>query len=273
MAGFYPDVPGHRFAYHLDGTVGFVANHAFTTLHTDPTISQVNMDRLNSPIYTSFLYYYESIGFIFPESRVVTGYAMRFSHVSSFMGMEFSINTSNGIDGDWTNIGHANRLIMEVGSIVDYRLAINTIDPIEAKAVRFRYLGNSDKYNIHIYGHISESQDIEYLKLWHPTLDEELSGHYFDFAEIYHGANRPSRPFRVKNISSSKDASSVSLAKIESPNSVMFSSNNAEFLPSLNIGDIPADSVSDLVYLKFDPGVDVLGLGETIIEISAESWT
>lgn len=292
MAGNYPDVPGPRMAYHLDGTVGFLTSSPWGSPPTQLTPQQ--MLALNNESTSSALGTYgpnqsRGIGLIFPELRDLSGIIM-IDSVSGPSGggtpgaLEWSPNSTNGIDGDWTTIT-SNYPRLAPPSKVGMRTQIMALDVTGAKAIRYRgqAAGGSNQITtvgLHVYGRISAGQTPDRLRLWHPTLDEEVSGAYFDWGDVARGSSATIN-FRVKNNSATLAAVGITVG-VEHPTDASPSLTDQIRLSTAssptvegqkNLGDLNPGEISEIVTLHrdLDPAAQ-LSLWWSLITAEATSW-
>jgi hypothetical protein len=129
---------------------------------------------------------------------------------------------------------------------------------------------------LHLYGSPSSAPDR--LRIWHPSLDQEVGGAYFDWGNVPRGAVLQ-RQFRVKN-GRSLTAKSVSLsveALTEASPAVVpmyaFSLDGATWSSSLVLGDLAPGATSAVVTVRFtcDPTAQ-LGLWTQRIVATAAQW-
>lgn len=230
MAGNYPDAPGTKFAYDADGSVGFYMQPT-----TPVALSGANLLALNGESNASAVVQYspatgtQYMGIIFPQLRTVTGYWVNAwtdqgGGVSN-LGFQYSANTTNGADGTWTSAesfqigtnGGATTYARDtpVAPGITWRTTVRTLgSPITGcKAIRLGLSSASNKFQgwngLHLYGTITAATDR--LTLWHPTLDQELSGAGLDFGDIIRSTTTD-KTFRVKNTSATLTANSILLA-------------------------------------------------------------
>ena len=213
MAGNYPDVPGHRMAIDRDGSsvVYINASNVITTL-TAGQITTVNNE--NADAY--------SIGpgsmvVIFPELRDLAGYFMQNNDntgrgaAGGWTTIQVSSDTTNGLDGTWTTIA-SNVLVSQVNTTTpQYRTTLTTSAQNGIKAVKGYTNIAGAVTTIHLYGSITAGQNPDRLALWHPTLDQQVGGAYFDWGDAKQGTTA-TRTFRVKNLSATLTANSVQLS-------------------------------------------------------------
>lgn len=231
MAGFYPDVPAPRLAYDRDGTVGFVIDLSTNSVSQ---MSAGNLVTLNDESSGSILlinagnstmdYAY---GLIFPELRNIIGVRNFHSGFGQTGGgsLQYTTNSSNGVDGTWTSIGATGYSDVTTGfSSTVLRTGITAISMLGVKGFRIRRnvgpnFGANSWYalTLHLYGSISAGQTPDRLRMWHPALDEPLDdntsadGAYLDWGDVVRSTTQD-RTFRVKNNSSTLTANSINIA-------------------------------------------------------------
>lgn len=234
MAGFYPDVPGPRMAWDTDGSIAAELNAAATAINgvlspadcstlNDESTAEIAPAGSDSSSLTWF-------SIMFPEPRdivgVLTSHRNGRGNENGTVTVEVSSDTTNHLDGVWaeavgsptSNVGPR---ISNRGGL--FRTGIRSVSGSNVVGVRFG-LRQSDNASdrllriqaIHIYGSMTnpavDSQD--QLRLWHPTLDEEIvDGAWFDWGDVPRGIPGidETRQFRVKNESATLTANTVSL--------------------------------------------------------------
>lgn len=268
MAGVYPDVPAQRLAYDIDGTAVFSNN---ITVGTVSLLSESQKQALNDEnSNTSITSFGENrIVFIFPEITKIYGYLWNFSGSFSLNApvISYSANTTNGIDGTWTNLPTPSNVS---SSSPTYRASITTLaTPLDMKGIRF-YL--TDTYGgsyytvyysgIHLYGIPNVAQKLDF---WHPTLDERITPAYFDFGDVAQGTSSV-KTFRLKNFStqSAADVSiSINVLTEKNPTTAsqhLLSLDNINWYPYIDLletGNIAInsvnsspDNISPVIYFK-----------------------
>lgn len=262
MAGFYPDVPGHRFAYHVDGTKIFLLNAA-TSILTEVTSQAATLnnegdDYVSGEGNTSII-------FVFPEARNLQGYFVakyNSGNRNYTMGtMHVSTDTTDGLDGTWTVLVNPTSYTIASDSIVpNFRSSIATSSASNIKGVKFDYSSGYDVDGfraIHFYGNIPLTESPDRLAFWHPTLDSQLDGAYFDWGDDVQGQSY-TKKFRIKNNSSSKTANSIMLSSGTQTGSMAidFSTDGSTYTSSLNIGNLAPGAMSGELYARRSVAAD-----------------
>lgn len=268
MAGFYADVPGPRLPYDRDGSIAYgwnLTNGTFNMFSTE-TLREINdEDSVDVGSLVGFTGNTDIryVIFMFPELKNIVGWYLNINSTSSWtqQNIETSVDTTNGIDGTWV-VRQANWAgLSSGGSVVPtYRTAINAVTWSGIKGVRFgftSFAGGVDgpRFNaIHFYG--SPAASAPRLALWHPTLDQEVTGAYFDWGDVP-TSTAATRNFRVKNLSSTQTAQSVGLtmeALFDTSPTVVgqhtFSPDGTTFTSTLNIGSLAPSTISSVLTLK-----------------------
>jgi hypothetical protein len=211
----YPALPDHRMAYDRDGTIGFqidLDTNTVAQLSTAElqTINNEAMDWVSARNHASHASY---TGLIFPEHRDITAYFLANNGGAIANDLRTSPDTTTGLDGTWTSRIPSyipTQTIVSPG----YRNAIQVVSWTGIKALRFTagaFFDNDSIYALHLYGNISTGETPDRLRLWHPTLDQEVDGDYFNWNDIQRGSSG-TKQFRVKNNSSTLTASAITVA-------------------------------------------------------------
>ena len=208
---------------------------------------------------------------LFPELRDLVGYLAHatYSFGGSLGALQVSSDTTNGIDGTWTTV--LTNFASTGSSKTAMRTGIQSLNRTNVKGVRFT-IGITDPntgayfYTIHLYGQPSAGQAPDRLRIWHPTLDQEVGGAYFDWADVARSTSH-ARQFRVKNSSGTYQANNVTLSTNILTNSTPSLGNQITYdmgggpAASLNIGSLSPGQISSVITasLNVDPAMS-LGL-------------
>lgn len=278
MAGTYPDPPGHRLAYHIDGTVVVIANRAFNTVKG--TASTLEMNGINSDHIGSNRFDGDNaLAFIFPHLMDLTGVLVNLNVSRTGYYMEVSSNTTNGIDGSWRTASISGFHARDLTGVL--REGIYVMNETGVRAIRLNEATSAAaKRNIHLYGSISPDSDAEKLNIWLPYDDQKASPAYLDWGDIRRGEYRHSQ-FRVKNISRSKAAIGnaiefEALTPSGSKTSVTgheLSSDGIIFSPTLNLPPLQPEEISDLIHVRYNTGaLDSVGAKWCYAKLMVEEW-
>lgn len=274
MAGYYPDVPGNRFAYHLDGTKVYTIDNTNTL--TDITAQAATFNDEDGDYYgtPSMI----SLMFLFPELRDVNGYFYLDNWSGGWNSLQVSTDTTTGLDGTWTTA--INPWIKDTSISTpapDYRTKINPLSASSVKALKFNFnaMTNSRLYVLHLYGSIPPTSNPDRLIFWEPVNNNATGGAYFDWGDLIQGSSQ-TKQFRIKNNSSTKTANSITLsAGVETYGmSAAFSLDNVTYSATLNIGTLAPGAISSVIYVKRTvPANEPLQLQAIHYKASAASWT
>lgn len=276
MVGLYPDIPGARMAYDVDGTLGFNINSAGTSI---VAVSGANMRALNKTapgdVITVTTNGYLSL--IFPENRDIVA-VMRSGSGNCIV--QTSTNTTNGFDGTWTQLlagGNAG-----TSPEVVYRTGITTASVSNIKAIRFQASTGTNwgARGLHIYGQPSASGDR--LEFWHPTLDQALrvTPAHLDYGD-HPRSSSTDKSFRVKNLSATLTAGSITLGTDAVTDTaptklseLTMNYNGGAFGATASIASLAPGAISEVANLRYAPGSgSSLGLWQQRLTAVASSWT
>lgn len=217
MAGLYPDAPGRLFQYDTDGSQAFYINNSgvlvlLTTAEAQTLLNEATDVYVNLGVSTSTY-----LGVIFPELRDLAGYFVYTSNNGNStitpQEMATSANTTNGIDGTWTTV--LNPWTRDTSITASAWRTVRTQVAAGIKAVRFRGTTTVSTTGgwgaMHLYGSIPAASTPDRLTLWHPTLDQELSGAGLDFGDVMRSTTYD-KTFRIKNRSATLTANSILLS-------------------------------------------------------------
>lgn len=287
MAGSYPDVPGRRFAYHLDGTMFVYRTAAGSIVDLTSSLAQLN-DHDNSSVFVigneSSTVGGRHFTFVFPELRNIDGYfiygVQTFSEFT-VQAVETSVDTVDGSGGTWTQVAAS----WAIGGTLNpaWRSGITSLSASGIKGLRFRYTWTTgsgsrqmDWRCIHLYGSVVAGENPNRLRAWHPTLDQEVSAAYFDFADIAQGTML-TKQFRVRNDSATLTANNITLSQDDTNGGGMgltFSTDGTTFTSPLVIGNIAPNTSSSLLYVRRTVGAaEAVQLRSSVIKAIAASWT
>jgi hypothetical protein len=290
MAGSYPDAIGPRVPYDRNGSVGIVYDTGSGTLSQ---LSQSQMTGINdessagSQVSLSGGGTQFWVGFIFPTPIDFMGYFILWRGTKSQWTdgpIQVSTNTTNFMDGTWTQIAASHTTTSPVSP--GYRNAQTAVAASGIKAIRFRYTsgGGAISYGwaaVNLYGKPSTTTDR--LELWHPTLDQPLTDTpaYFDYGDVSRGTGAIERDFRIKNLSSSLTASTITVG-VEaltdaSPTYVsqtQFRYNGGVYGSSASLGALGPGSISLPFTAKLDTlSTAALGLWAQRYYAQAAGWS
>jgi hypothetical protein len=276
MAGNYPDVPGPRIAYDRDGSVAFYV-HPYTgeVFQLNPTNTRTIADDSASGV--DAVGDVGRFGVIFPVAHDLVGIYLAVT-ANNWL-MEVSADTTNGVDGTWTQVGPS-PFPNNDGQPTTQRSSIQSLAANGVKAVRSSRLTGGDFFTIrtlHVYG--SPSSPPDRLRIWHPSLDQEVGGAYFDWGNVPRGAVLQ-RQFRIKNgrsLTAQGVSVSVETLTEASPPVVpmyAFSLDGTTWSANLALGNLGPGATSAVVTARLacDPAAQ-LGLWAQRIVATATGWS
>lgn len=277
MAGFYPDVPGARIPYDVDGTVWYNVSGAPPPV----LISAANVAAMNDESDTTLSSPSDggTVMCIFPDFRDITHMCV-ICHASG-ISTQISADTTNGTDGTWV-AGPSFPSRTNVSVNPTYRTAIDTVNLTNVKAIKFTF-GFGGAYTsriraIHMYGKWSSLND--FLFGWHPTLNQALIGADLDFGDAMQGTTA-TKTFRIKNNSSTQTANNVLIsdealtnATPDIPTQYDYSLDGTNFSQTVTIPSIAPNGISPIITLRRNTAANAaLGLHALRIKAVPGSWT
>ena len=198
---------------------------------------------------------------------------------------QYSTDTTNGADGTWTDI--PNYVTPGESAKPGYRDEVTIPASVVENVVAVRFGNtiasrNQNRYRtMHVYGYLRGDDRLE---LWHPTLDQRLPGDHFDLGNYARGGSAVDVDFRVKNLSGTKTANTVSLERyvntdtgaaptVESWHELAYDGGAFGAGP-LSLGNLAAGAISDVCTLRRQPPSDAaLGLWTGHLFADADSWS
>ncbi len=313
MSGLYADVPGHRFAYDVDGTL-VRSRGALGQWQTIPPATAALMNDEDEADWMSWstgttgqggssggLYLntgddrnggQSPLTFVFPQARTLLGYFARATVSVGNQGyfpqmLQVSTDTTDGSDGNWTTI--LNPWVYSTSLIVPRQR--DAIQPITGadniKGVRFNINkagsatdGNdwTRLYALHLYGLVVGSNNG--LRFWHPTNDVEVGGAYFDFGDLPQGTVT-TKQFRLKNTSAQQANNTVISAESNDTGIIAalaagmtFSQDNSAYAATQTVTAIAAGAISPVLYARRTVGAaEVSSTRAARIKAVPGSWS
>jgi hypothetical protein len=224
---------------------------------------------------------------VFPEPRDVAGLfisgAAAAGTGTSSGSWQYSLDTTNGLDGTWTTAVAAYSI--PYFAVPGYR---TNILPVTLSAVRgVRWARNAiGSYTaivgaFHVYGAVTAAAG-DRLAIWHPTLDQVAPGTLFDWGDVPRNTTS-TRTFRVKNLSTSKTAGAVRAAMSSLPTEAsptvigqhLLSADGSTWLSQLTLGDMAPGAISGVLSLRrttpsnAQPGLYIM----RVFAESTTTWT
>lgn len=205
MAGNYPDVPAPRFAWDEDGCSVVTYDSTTGPIIAEYPAGDAVLVSLNDEGQGAVVDNRIYLVVVFPELRDISAYYLL--GTKAVTKIESSTDTTNGLDGTWVTEVTGGE---SASGTTNMRDDIKTLSATGIKALRFHGASGMDWQVIHLYGEIATGESPDRLQFWHPTLDEEIDGAYFDWDDVARGESTD-RDVRIKNNSSTLTAESVSV--------------------------------------------------------------
>lgn len=272
MAGNYDDPPGHRIPYDRDGTLRIRTNRGATVVNgTGGSLAGLNSEDTSAyqNIYNERLV----LRFPVPIDIVALGWACYESFGTYYW--QWSPDTTNGVDGQWTTIGTLPRQ----NSQPTLRNNIIDADLTGVAALRWWADGHTGATanNIHLYGSPTDEQ--ESLILLDDTADVRVDPVELDLADVPRETSRDV-VFRVMNnasVTANDVVVSIQFLTDGSPSVVPLHTLSLDgdlFEATVTISQLAPGAISDPVYLRQALADDApLGLRWGRIVAAAGSWT
>lgn len=295
--GLYPDAPSRRVAWDRDGSVLTAMTYdatAFAGILSAATRQALNDESENTSGFASgFFSAGASWAVLFPVAYTIVGWYLGFgklaSPASDLRGKEpylqWSPNTTNGIDGTWTtlaNLSSAGGAVQFDNPLKMRQNIVQTGGPlVSARGMRFGMrdlsaFGSCLCTSWHMFG---TRADTTRLAIWDGAVNQEHPGPYFDFAEVTRGLTY-TKTFRVKNLSAlTANGVVVSLETLtpQVPDvlaQLRFTTDGVNYFSSINIGNLAPGALSAVITLRYivDPAA-ALSLGWQRILAIASSFS
>jgi hypothetical protein len=310
--GFYPDPPSRRMAYDEDGTIVLSVLDTSSTIKEFSTLERKTINSEDNSGSSSNRVNVEQtpfwITFIFPERRYVTHYyaaIQKTYHYQSIAGgeVQWSNNTTNGVDGDWSTVatsfilnsnnGNGQTYPLTTPGFPDMRLALQTL-PIEGvRAIRFFVytsggLASGGKaaniFSINLYGHKFAGETPHRIDFAYADGAELMQD--FDYGDQPRGTARIWSPISGFNVSSGLYLRNRSPDKVATDvtitmenlhsnmiNRLTLSKDNSSYGTQLFYTSIQPLQIIGPVYVKHDvPAETTLGLYTARLRITVGEW-
>lgn len=306
--GFWPDPPSRRMAWDEDGTVALLVKG---TLESAIELSSVQKKALNDEDPSSMKAPEVGFGktsthymtFIFPEKRNITHYyaviQKHYHYSSSSAGVvQWSNDTTNGIDGTWTtvanqwvhnsnNSGGARTPLTSPG-FPDSRTELQAFPVAGVKAIRFYFTDSQGQesyiHTFHLYGHKAAGETPHRIDFCYEDGSELVQD--FDFGDQPRGSVRTWTPAFTYNIGSglflrnrSPDKVAhdvvISLQNLSGDmiNRLSLSKDNISFGTQISYTEIQPLQIVGPVYVKHDvPDITSMGLYTSRLKLVVGEW-
>jgi len=282
----YSAFPDRGIPYHIDGTVIKMIN---STTGVVKTFTSEELAELNDFDYSSIVVYPSVPNYcvvFFPELRDITAIFGTLSQRNlattiswlAISGLQGSADTTNGLDGTWSNATVA-AYPPAVNGLDSWRKSIKPVSGLDGvKAIRFSWvLGSTSFYGLyilHLYGHKTSGETIHDIQF----LDAEDGDAEYAIPQDF--GDRPAgtsvqHQIKVKNASSTLTASTVTLT-VEDANDLVRISDDpgGPWETSMVIASLAANTKSDVIYIKCETPAAPTPLGpqKPLIKVTVGSW-
>lgn len=280
MAGSYPDVPGYRFPYDQDGTIAIWYNNPPPLLATPSELRGLNND-FPETSWGRAGTVPSHVCFLFPEKRNITGIILNREATTNNLSLEWSNDTTSGLDGTW-NVAIAPYTGISSVDKLRLRLDVTSLAITDCTAIRFAATFSITQQrnlrNLHIYGSIASTESPDRLRIVDLT-DDDIAAQ-LDFGNLAQRASA-TRQFKVINNSSSLAANNITVsldAPTDSSPSLIgqyqISTDNVAFANAVNIGTLAPGTESGTMYIRNNVAPNMpLSIWSARIIANAVSWS
>lgn len=216
----------------------------------------------------------------FPEKRDLDGF---FLAADKPVKVDVSTDTTNGLDGTWTNVKSTYTPPFTPASPA-YRQQIQSITALGIRAVRmtfdYAFFATRTLKAFHVFGEQVPGANPNRLTLWHPTLDQRVTPAYFDWGDTPRSSSAD-KQFRVKNLSDTLTANSIRVAQDvlsdatpSVPGQHTLSTDGVTFLAQVNVGNLAPGAISGVVtFRRNTPSNAQLGVWTHRVFAEANTWS
>ena len=287
----WPALPGTRAVYEKDGSIVLQWGNAYAM----KTFTQSEMALINghgSGVGAGAVGGSQTtIAIAFPEPRDLKGIFLSTAGENNVGTWQVwtSADTSNCIDGTWTNQGSFTNDPHSGSVQTIYRASINAFPVNGIRGVRlignaggYTFQGGPTIYAFHVYADISGATAGHRLQLWHPTLDRPLTATELDWGDTPRGSSAD-KTFRVKNMSGTLTATGVTVTPYNtssanaspSPSTLMsLSTDGSTFGSSINVGSLSPGSITPVYTVRrIIPDTYGLGPWQPALWADATAWS
>ncbi len=266
-----------KLQYDRDGSVGFFRSGAavLRALIAGEMTSLNGESGFDTVVDTTASGTGVTIGVIFSTLYDVTGFWTNSVPGSAYGLLETSVDTTTGIDGTWVT----QAATYSSSGIFRFGIALLALTGIKAIRITSTNGATGRTYyrNFNVYGIPTAPNALDRLRIWHPTLDQELAT--LDFGSPAAGSTYQVT-FRVKNNSNVLYANSVVLSAeaLTEPSptvvSVLTLSQGAGFASTQTITQIAPTAISPVCTLRLTASeAAVPGLWRQRLKAVAGTWT
>lgn len=285
----YSAIPDRAIPYHIDGSVIKIIN---ATTGVVKSFSSAEMLEMNDYDYTNTTFtsgYEHYLVVFFPELRdihaffgvlSVPDYAPAYHSPVAMDHLEWSADTTNGLDGTWTAATVSGGYPVVTCLLDDWRKGIKLVTGIAgAKAIRCKTGDASHRmdgvYILHLYGHKTAGQTPDDIIF----LDAENSD--AEFAADLDFGDRPAgtsliRQIKVRNTSATLTANTLVVTVVDPVDNIRVSdSASGPWTTSQSFATLAPATSSAIIYVKCETAAPPTPLGPMRAPIKAVvgAWT
>lgn len=257
---------GHRLAYDRfgDGFYFILEDDVSPTALTPTEVRALNNENEDVAFTVSAVSGLKTkiVGLLFDLPVTLTGYNVVALDSGSWMGFEKSTDTTDGMDGTWTEVEDpASGAYLDGAVNPEFLTRTKVLEGvINVRGVRLLHNGNTDidMLSFHVYGGPGTLADPDRMRIWSPTEEEVIDANGLNFGNSPRRSSADLR-FRVKNTSPFVTAVAVTvgldgLNDHTSPDPdrqfLLSEDNGRTFAGDINIGTLAPGQVSSLLTLR-----------------------
>jgi hypothetical protein len=301
--GYWPDPPSRRWGWDADGTIALFISPDLSSVSEISALNRQSMNDESISGYVSAPYTHWKLCFLFPEKRNLTHYyaaAQKTYHYATLSGttVEWSNDTTNGMDGNWTAVASSWNLNSDNGNgatypdstpgFPDMRTGLEALPIAGVKAIRFStsgyFLSTDRVYTMHLYGHKAAGEAPHRLDFAYEDGSELVQD--FDYGDQARGSIytwSPSDTFNIgsalylRNRSPDKVATDVTVLMqnltSDMINRLTISKDNISYGSQITYAEIQPLEVVGPIYLKSNlPDTTTLGLYTSRLKTTVGTW-
>jgi hypothetical protein len=285
MAGYYPDAPDFKVWYNDDGSVPFTqptTGGTVVPIPPTPNAGMINGEGTsNASVAVSTT---SRVGVVFPQLVDVKGlFFLHNGSTSDASGVvRTSSDTTSGADGVWSTRTSTfpSKGQGDAGGTVAWRSAVQVVDYTSIRGLTFSANTGGQCRQFHIYGRPTAGENPDRLRFWDPTLDQEIGGAYFDFADQAQGQVKVVQ-FRIKNNSPTKTATTITVTddalSTASPtlaSQTAFSTDGSNFNSTVVVASLAPGALSGILHVRLALQVSAqLGPWRQRLKATATTWS
>ena len=282
MAGNYPDPTSWRMALDRDGTAWLDVRDTGQVIDIGASSIAAMSNEGGGSYGPAELGVSGYLVLIFPEKRDVD--AIFIAAQYSLSTIQYSLNSTNGVDGTWTTIpGPYTMGTLETA----WRTGTMAETVLAVKALRFRLNGSSPwswgVFSLHVWGEIAPAETPDRLVFWNAGSNTKMDPATLDWGDVPRSSSAD-RVVRIKNISATKSAVNIRVSfdiltdatspAPSVPAQFTASYNGGAFLAQVNIGTLAPGAISGPITLRrVTPSNAQYGLFAPRASAVADSWT